>query len=212
MRTRLGKFSSPYTKKIIIAYLKAIYRLKHGAPTYRDVKRIPGPSSSTIIRHFDTWSNALKAARIRPSTNQLLKGEKGYIRQNWRKMTDKEIAKKLGLNFSIVRYYRMQYDLWKNRKGTSDQKHKQDGVRMYGKNCEICNLSITELHHIKPESVKIDDWAILCPTCHAVITRRIIEVKNRKELRTKLTPYIINLYKNIEFKFKKAGDNGTSST
>jgi len=199
MRNKFGKFNTPYTQKIIISYLKAVSKLIKKSPVYRDLKKIPGPSPSAIIRHFGTWSKALKSAGIRPNTNQFMKGEKSYIRQNWRRMTDKEIANKLGLSLYIVRYYRMQSNLWKNRKGTSDQKHKADGMRIYGKNCEICNLPITELHHLKSKSTQIKDWSILCPTCHSVITRRLIAVNTRRELKTKLKPFIKSLYKNIRF-------------
>jgi len=136
------------------------------------LKKVPGPSARTIIRHFGSWTKALKKAGIRPNTKQLFLNEKNYIKQNWRKMTDKEISNKLGLSIDIIKYYRMNYNLWKNRKGTSKQKHKSDGMRLYGRNCEICNISITELHHIVPKSKDIKDWAILCPLCHSIITRQ----------------------------------------
>ncbi len=199
MRTKTGKFNTPYTRKLIISYLKAVSKLIGKGPTFRDVHIIPGPSPRTIVRHFGTWSKALKASGIRPQTNQLMKGEKSFIRQNWRRMTDKELAQKLGITDDIVKYYRMQYSLWKNRKGTSDQKHKKDGMRIYGKNCEVCNIPITELHHVVPKSQNIKDWSILCPTCHAVITRKLIQVNSRKELKTKLTPFVKKLYQNIKF-------------
>jgi len=153
----------------------------------------------------------LKASGIRPQTNQLLKVEKLFIRQNWKKMTDKEIAEKLGLTSDIIKYYRIQYNLWKNRRGTSDQKHKKDGMKLYGKNCEICNISITELHHIIPKSTNINDWAILCPTCHSAITRKLVEVKNRDDLKTKLTPYIKSLHKNVRFNLVATRDNDNVS-
>lgn len=211
MRTKSGKFRTPYTRQLIVSYLKAVSKLIGKSPTFRDVHVIPGPSPRTIVRHFGTWSKALKSAGIRPQTNQLMTGEKSFIRQNWRKMTDKELGKRLGITSDVVKYYRIQYRLWKNRKGTSNQKHKADGMRMYGKSCEICNLPVTELHHIKPKSTDINDWSILCPTCHAVITRNLIEVRNRKELKTRLTPFIKNLYKNIKFNLGKVVDNDNAS-
>ena len=199
MRTKNGKFKSPYTKKIIINYLKAVKKITDRPPTYRDLKKIPGPSPRTIVRHFGKWSLALKAAGIRPHTQQLMKGEKTYIRQNWRKMTDKEIGLKLGLSIEVIKYYRMNYNLWKNRKGTSKQKHKADGMKIYGKNCEVCNISITELHHIKSKSTNPKDWSILCPTCHAVITRGLVKINSRRELKTILKPYIQKLHKKVKF-------------
>lgn len=200
MRSKIGKYKTPYSKRIIISYLQSVSKLIGKSPTFRDLNVIPGPSSRTIIRHFGKWVNALKKAGLRPQTNQLMKGERGFIRQNWRKMTDEQIANKLGLTESIVKYYRMQFNLWKNRKGTSDQKHKKDGQRVYGKNCEICNVSITELHHIKPKSQSIKDWAILCPNCHAVITRKMIQVNKRGELLTKLKPFMEIIYKDLNLR------------
>lgn len=212
MKNKKGQFTTPYTRKAILSYLQAISKLIKSSPTYRDLRNIPGPSASTIIRHFGKWAIALKAAGIRPKTNQLMKGERTYIRLNWKKMTDKQISETLGISEIAVKYYRMQFSLWKNKKGTSKQKHKADGMRLYGKNCEVCNIPLTELHHIIPKSPNIKDWSILCPTCHAVITRKIVVINSRKELKTKLTPFIKNLYKNVKFGFSGDGDNGTSST
>lgn len=212
MRKKTGKFKTPYTRKIIVSYLLSISKLIKKSPTFRDTNKFPGPSPRTIVRHFGKWSNALKAAGIRPQTHQLMKGEKTFIKMNWRKTSDKEIAKKIGISSEVIKYYRIQHQLWKNRRGTSDQKYKKDGMKMYGKNCEVCNISITELHHIIPKSTDIKDWSILCPTCHSVVTRKLIHVSNREELKTKLTPYIQMLYKNIKFNLTKVEDNGTSST
>lgn len=199
MRTKTDKFKTPYTRKLIIAYLQSVSKLIGKSPTFRDLKKIPGPAPRTVVRHFGTWSKALKAAAIRPQTHQFMKGEKTYIRQNWRKMTDKEIAAKLKISIEVVKYYRMQYNLWKNRKGTSKQGQKSEGMKLYGKNCEVCNLPITELHHIKSHSQDSKDWCVLCPICHAITTRKIVKIKTRKELKTRLAPYIKKLYKNIKF-------------
>lgn len=211
MRNKKGNFKTPYTRKLIITYLKSITKSIGKSPTYRDLRKIPGPAASTVIRHFGTWSKALKAAGVRPQTNQLMKGEKGYIRKNWRKMSDKEIAKELGITPEVIKYYRMQFNLWKNRKGTSKQGQKSEGMRLYGKNCEICNLPLTELHHLQSHSNNFNDWCILCPNCHAVLTRKLVIVKTRKELKTKLFPYIKNLYKNVNTTMVGVEDNGTSS-
>lgn len=199
MRTNTGKFKTPYTHSIIITYLKSIANITGNSPTYRDLNQIPGPSARTIIRHFGTWTNALKKAKLRPHTNQLMRGDKTYIRRNWRSLTDKQIANKLGISLEVIKYYRMNYNLWKNRKGTSKQKYKKDGMLLYGNNCEICHIPLTELHHIKPKSTKPEDWSILCPTCHSVITRKLITVGSRNDLATKLKPYIMTLYKEIRF-------------
>lgn len=211
MRSNSGKFRTPYTRKLIIRYLRTISEQIGRSPTYRDLKTIPGPSPRTVVRHFGKWSNTLKASGLRPQTNQLIKGEKAFIQKNWSKFTDKQISEKLGISTDVIKYYRMQYKLWKNRKGASGQKHKSDGMQLYGKNCEICNIPITELHHIAPKSTDPKNWAILCPTCHSVITRKLVKIQNRDELKTKLTPYIKNLHKNNRFIGVEAGDNDNAS-
>lgn len=210
MRTLVGKFKTPYTKKVITQYLQAVYRLIGKSPTFRDLKKIPGPSPRTVVRHFGKWSIALKQAGIRPQTNQLMKGERSFIRLNWRKMTDKTIAKRLGLSVEVVKYYRSQFSLWKNRKGTSKQKFKSDGMKIYGKSCEVCNFPITELHHIVPRSIQPNDWSILCPNCHSAITRKLVQVNSRTELASVLRPFIKQLYSEQNFT-KAVVDNDTSS-
>lgn len=212
MRNKLGKYKTPYTKFLITKYLKSISKLIGKSPTFRDTNPIPGPSPRTIVRHFGTWAKALKSAGLRPHTNQLFRGEKTFIRNNWRHMTDKEIASKLNVKIEIIKYYRSQYSLWKNRKGTSNQKHKKDGMKAYGNNCEICNIPITELHHIIKKSQNIDNWAILCPTCHSIITRKLVIVQNRKDLSTKLKPFVIKLYKNIKFSSEEIEGSDSVST
>lgn len=199
MRSKTGKFKTPYNRKLIISYLQSVSKLIGKSPTFRDLNKIPGPSSRTVIRHFGSWTKALQSAGIRPQTHQLMKGERTYIRKNWRKMTDKQIAKALNMSIEVIKYYRMQYNLWKNRKGTSKQGQKNEGTKLYGKNCEICNIPIIEIHHIRPRTRDSNEWCILCPTCHAVITRKIVKINRRGELKTKLAPYIKNLYKNIKF-------------
>jgi len=145
MRKKTGKYKTPYNKHIIIKYIKSVSKLIKKSPTYRDLEKIPGPAASTIIRHFGSWSNALKKAGIRPSTNQLMRGERTFIRKNWRKMTDKQLSQKLNISLEVVKYYRMQFNLWKNRKGTSNQGQKSKAIKEYGNKCETCGLSIIEL-------------------------------------------------------------------
>ena len=72
--------------------------------------------------------------------------------------------------------------------GTKDQ---------YGDNCEVCNMSIVELHHIISKSKNENHWSILCPLCHEIISRKIILIKNREDLFTKLKPFVKKLYSNL---------------
>lgn len=195
--TKDKRFKKDYTKKDILDYLKGVYKLIGKSPTYRDLQQIPGPSPRTIIRRFGYWSKALKEAGIRPHTHQLKIGEKSFIRINWRKMTDKEIAEKLGVTEVVIKYYRMNYNMWKNRKGDSEFIYRKDALKIYGERCEVCKIEVCEWHHIIPKSTNSDDWCILCPTCHAVITRKLISINNRGELKTKLVPFMKKVYSEL---------------
>lgn len=193
-RTHDQRFRKDYTNKEILNYLRGIHKLLKRSPVSRDLHKFPGPAPRTVIRRFGTWSGALKLAGIRPQTNQLMKGEKTFIRANWRKMVDREIAKRLGVNFSVVRYYRMNYNLWKNRKGTAKSTFRREALKIYGDACEVCGIKICEWHHIVPRSTKSKDWCILCPLCHEVISRKLITINARGELKTKLLPFIKQIY------------------
>jgi len=193
-RTKDKRFKKDYSKEDILDYLKGVYKILKKSPTYRDLNNFPGPSPRTIVRRFGFWSTALKQAGIRPHTYQLIKGEPSFIRKNWRNMSDKEIAHKLGVQSYVIRYYRMNFNLWKNRKGTARSTFRKEALRIYGSQCEVCGLGICEWHHIIPKSKDPKHWCILCPLCHEVITRKLVVIKNRKELRTKLLPFIKELY------------------
>lgn len=198
LRTKDERFKKDYTRNDILNYLKGISKVLGRVPSSRDLNKFPGPAPRTIIRRFGYWSKALKEAGMRPQTHQLQLGERSFIRMNWRKMTDKEIAKKLGVTEVVIKYYRMNYNLWKNRKGTAKSTYRKEALRLYGEKCEVCGIGICEWHHIIPKSTQSDDWCILCPTCHAVITRKIVIVENRKELKTKLYPYMKSVYSNMK--------------
>lgn len=197
-RTKDKRFKKDYSKENILDYLRGIFKVLGRSPTSRDLNKFPGPASRTIIRRFGYWSKALKEAGIRPQTHQLQKGERSYIRENWRSMTDKQIAKKLGVTEVVIKYYRMNYNLWKNRKGTAKSTYRKEALKLYGKKCEVCGIEICEWHHIKPKSISPEDWCILCSLCHEVITRKIVTIKNREELKTKLLPYMKQIYSRLE--------------
>lgn len=203
-RTKDQRFKKDYSKKDILNYLKGVHKLLKKSPTYRDLKNFPGPSPRTIVRRFGYWSKALKEAGIRPQTHQLISGERSFIRINWRKMTDKEIANKLGVSEHTIKYYRMNYNLWKNRRGTAKSTYRNIAFKLYGERCEVCGMSICEWHHIIPKSKNPKDWCILCPTCHEILTRRLVEIKNRNDLKAKLKPYIKKLYETKTSKFRPA--------
>lgn len=198
-KTSNNKFKRNYTNKDILEYLIGIRKLLNRTPTSRDLNKFPGPAPRTVIRRFGSWSIALKKAGMRPHTHQLIKGERSFIRNNWKKMTDKDIARKLGITEVVIKYYRMNYNLWKNRKGTAKSTYRRKAFKLYGACCEVCGITICEWHHIIPKSTNQDEWCILCPTCHEAITRKLVIVQKRQDLETKLKPYIKELYRNIKF-------------
>lgn len=189
-RTKDKRFKKDYSKEDLIDYLQGVQKILGRSPSSRDLTKFPGPAPSTIIRRFRYWSKALKEAGMRPQTHQLQNGERSFIRMNWRRMTDKEIAKKLGVTEVVIKYYRMNYNLWKNRKGTAKSTFRKEALKIYGEKCEVCKIEICEWHHIVPKSTKSDEWCILCPNCHAVITRNLVTINNRQEIKTKLLPFM----------------------
>lgn len=197
-RTKDKRFKKDYSKQDIINYLKGVYKILGHSPSSRDLNKFPGPAPRTIIRRFGYWSKALQGADMRPQTHQLQKGERTFIRMNWRKMTDEEIAKKLGVTETVIKYYRMNYNLWKYRKRTTKSTYRKEALKIYGEKCEVCGIGICEWHHIIPKSTKSDDWCILCPTCHTVITRKLISITSRDELMTKLLPFMKKLYSELK--------------
>lgn len=212
LRTRDKRFKKDYSKKDILDYLRGVYKTLGKSPTFRDLNNLPGPSPRTIVRRFGSWSKALKEAGIRPQTHQLMRGERSFIRLNWRKMTDKEIARKFGVTEEVIKYYRMNYKLWKKRKGTAKSTFRKRAIKLYGENCEVCGVGICEWHHINPKSQSPEDWCILCPNCHAAVTRRFITIKNRRDLEVKLKPFMRKVYANLNFKKGATQDSGTFST
>lgn len=201
IRNRKGKFTRAYTRSQIIRYLRGVAKIIKRSPVYRDLENFPGPRASTVIRKFGSWSRALKITGVRPHTRQLSRNERGLIRKVWRKMSDKEIAKKLGVPLYVIRYYRLSSKLWKNsRKGAAKYTQKLRAMRLYGNICEICSIPIVELNHIISKKNHPLNWTILCPLCHAVLTRKIITIQNRQELKTKLLPIMKKLHGSFKFK------------
>lgn len=196
-RTKDKRFKKDYSNKDILNYLRGVQRILGQVPSSRDLNKFPGPAPRTIIRRFGYWSRALKEAGMRPQTHQLQKGERSFIRMNWRKMTDKEIANKLGVTEVVIKYYRKNYNLWKNRKGSHKSTFRREALKLYGKQCEVCGIEISEWHHIVPKSTKPEDWCILCSLCHAVITRKLITVNNRQDLKIKLLPLMKQVYSKL---------------
>lgn len=119
-----------------------------------------------------------------------------FIRKNCQMMLDKEIVKelrKMGFKRATcwtVKYRRRKLGIKKYLYGEV-KKHKawirSQAIKKYGDKCELCGYNISiDTHHITPKNQgglhKINNLLIVCPNCHALITRQIITLKNRKDI------------------------------
>lgn len=163
-------------------------------------------------------------ARIRRHGYPELKKEKGehaleklphkivdnFILKNCQKMLDKEIAEKLkNMGFKEatswnIRYRRRRLGIKKYLYGEI-KKHKAwiraQAIKKHGNKCELCFYSETvDAHHIIPKYKggpnEIENLMIVCPNCHALITRKIIILNNRKEI-TKIRKLILQKIKSL---------------
>jgi hypothetical protein len=134
-----------------------------------------------------------------------------FILNNCHKMIDKEIVEKLikrgvvGVTTWNIRYRRRKLGVKKYLYGEV-KKHKAwiraQAVKKYGQRCELCNYSASfDTHHIIPRHIggkhEIENLMIVCPNCHALITRQIIKLKNRKDIpiiRKKVLKLIPSFY------------------
>ncbi|MBU1912517.1 MAG: HNH endonuclease [Candidatus Omnitrophica bacterium] len=71
--------------------------------------------------------------------------------------------------------------------------------KKYGNKCELCGFNlIVESHHLLPKNKgglhEINNLMVLCPNCHALITRKYLGLKNRKDIPS-LQRKIVKLYK-----------------
>jgi predicted restriction endonuclease len=119
-----------------------------------------------------------------------------FIRKNCKKLIDKEIAKELKkrgfkeANQWLVRYRRRKLGIKKYLYGEI-KKHKawirMQAIKKYGNKCELCGYRLSvDTHHILPKNKgglhEIDNLMVLCPNCHALITRRYLGLKSRKDI------------------------------
>jgi predicted restriction endonuclease len=133
-----------------------------------------------------------------------------FIRRNCKKLLDKEIAKELikkgfkKANRWVVRYRRRKLGIKKYLYGEV-KKHKAwirtQAIKKYGNKCELCGFDlIVESHHILPKNKgglhEINNLMVLCPNCHALITRKYIGLKGRKDIHS-LQRKIVKLYKSF---------------
>lgn len=167
---------------------------------------------------------SMHMARIRRHGYPELKKERGehsleklphkiiddFILKNHGEMIDKEIVEKLikmgfeKANNWNIGYRRRKLGVKKYLYGEI-KKHKawirSQAIKKYGNNCELCSYQITvDAHHIIPKHKKgpheVENLMIVCPNCHALITRKIIEINQRKDI-PKISSYITNKIKSF---------------
>ena len=129
-----------------------------------------------------------------------------FIRKNCKTLIDKQIAtelRKKGFKKAtpwIIRYRRRKLGIKKYLYGEI-KKHKAwiraQAIKQYGNKCELCGFKLViDTHHILPKnkggSHTVDNLIVLCPNCHALISRRYLILKNRRDipsLRKKMHNY-----------------------
>lgn len=114
------------------------------------------------------------------------------IRENIDKK-DSEITKiihEFGFNDATewnIKYRRLRLGI-KKYDGSSAKKFVRiKAMNKYGTKCELCGYHhLVDVHHIIEKknggSNDIENLLVLCPNCHALITRKIIDIKSREEI------------------------------
>ncbi|MEK9157663.1 MAG: HNH endonuclease [Patescibacteria group bacterium] len=134
-----------------------------------------------------------------------------YILENLDKMIDKEISDRLvqlgygGATTWNIRYRRRKLG---NRKYSYGEikKHKAwirtQAINRYGNRCELCAYDrCVDAHHVIPKREggphEIDNLMVICPNCHALITRQKIILKSRADVvvaRKSIVSHLKSLY------------------
>jgi len=119
-----------------------------------------------------------------------------FILKNCKEMMDEEIAKILkrkgyeGATVWTVKYRRRKLGVKKYLYGEI-KKHKawirDQAIKQHGNQCELCDYKFTvDTHHVIPKHKggphDIQNLMIVCPNCHALITRRKIDLKSRGDI------------------------------
>lgn len=133
-----------------------------------------------------------------------------FIRKNYQKMIDEDIAQKLrkmgfkGTTQWNVKYRRRKLGVKKYLSGDI-LKHKawirSRAIKKYGNKCELCGYGLSlDTHHITPKKLggphEVENLTVLCPNCHALLTRNIFTLKSRKDL-SKIRIKVIKLLKSF---------------
>ncbi|MGD0576740.1 MAG: HNH endonuclease, partial [Candidatus Staskawiczbacteria bacterium] len=78
-------------------------------------------------------------------------------------------------------------------------------IKKYGKKCELCGYGMTfDTHHIVPKheggNHGISNLMVICPNCHALMTRKIFIIKSRKgipDVRKKVLKLLKSFYPSL---------------
>jgi 5-methylcytosine-specific restriction endonuclease McrA len=120
-----------------------------------------------------------------------------FIKNNYKTMKDSEISEQLsksgyrGSDQWTVKYRRRKLGLNKYLSGDV-LKHKAwirtQAIKKYGEKCELCGYGLAlDTHHIIPKNQggnhKIDNLMVLCPNCHALLTRGVFKLESRAQLK-----------------------------
>ena len=133
-----------------------------------------------------------------------------FILKNWKKMIDEEIVKvlkKKGYGKATVwtvKYRRRKVGIKKYLYGEI-KKHKAwiriQAIKKYGDRCELCNYGLSvDTHHVIPKyqggKHEIDNLIVICPNCHALITRKLLTLKERADI-PKVRRKVLNLLRKV---------------
>ena len=133
-----------------------------------------------------------------------------YIRDNCKEKDDNEIVNVLkGMGYKTVTKWNVGYRRRKlgRRKYLRGeiQRHKawirSQAIKKYGNICELCGYKLAiDTHHIIPKFQgglhEIQNLMVICPNCHALITRKIISLKSRKNI-SKVKKYVLTKIKSF---------------
>lgn len=137
-----------------------------------------------------------------------------FILENCKDKEDEELTGSLlkmgyqGATIWTVKYRRRKLGIKKYEYGEI-KKHKAwiraQAIKQYGKQCELCSYSKTiDTHHIIPKfaggSHSIGNLIVICPNCHALITRGFLILRDRKDIprvRQKIIKSLKRFYKDF---------------
>jgi predicted restriction endonuclease len=119
-----------------------------------------------------------------------------FIRKNCKRLIDIVIAKELkkkgfkGATQWTVKYRRRKLGIKKYLSGEIKKYRawiRSQAIKKYGNKCELCDYRlVVETHHILPKNKgglhEVGNLIVLCPNCHALITRRYLNLKSRKDI------------------------------